>query len=86
MFSLVSSVLEPVSDLKFGHFQAPRQKCALVACKILLAGKYLVEILELTLSEMAAISPLPFTAGLAFFIVARFSFRLFNHLFAGDFV
>ena len=56
MSFLVSSVLKPVSDLKFSHFQAPRQQRALVACKVLLAGKDLVEILELTLSKMAAIS------------------------------
>ena len=56
MSSLVSPVLEPVSDLKFSHFQASRQHRALVACQVLLAGKYFLEILELTLCEMAAVS------------------------------
>ena len=60
MLFLVSPVLKPVSDLKFSHFQASSQQRALVACQILLAGKYLVQILELTLGKMTAISPLPF--------------------------
>ena len=59
MSPLISSVLKPVSNLKFRHFQSPRQQGSLIACQILLAGKNLLEILKLTLGKMATISPFP---------------------------